>query len=262
MNEPLSPFVDPEVVRELAGNEEYTEAARSLLLKRRALNKAANRVRRSKKLVLLLLLLLLILLTTCTASYIQERMGNFTINLNRIDMYREGISLCDTIDFANPSARLEAETVKNATNITITDLPENIDQVDGQHNGADYMAYTFYLQNAGDETIDYYVTIPIESQSKGVDNAVRVVVYSSDKEGRTVYAKRARGGGPEPGTKQFFSDNVVMNEKVTDFEVGEIHKYCVVVFLEGNDPECVDDIIGGMIRLGMNFNISDPLADR
>ena len=122
MKEPLSPYVDPEVVSQLAEDEEYTEAARSLLLKRRALKKAARRVTKAKKLTLVFLILLLLLLTTCTASYIQERMGNFTINLNRIDMYRQGISLCDTPDFADPTARLVAEMVKNATNITINPI--------------------------------------------------------------------------------------------------------------------------------------------
>lgn len=262
MKEPLSPYVDPEVVSELAADEDYTEAARSLLIKRRALKKAARRVTKAKKLTLIFLILLLLLLTTCTASYIQERMGNFTINLNRIDMYKQGISLCDTPGFENPQARLTAEMVKNATNITLTDLPDDIDKIDGQHNGADYMAYTFYLRNAGKEDIDYYVTIPVESQSKGVDNAVRVVVYSSVKGGRVVYAKRAKNGKPEPDAAPFYADDVVINEKVTNFKVGEVHKYCVVIYLEGNDPECIDDIIGGMIRFSMNFNVADPLQDR
>lgn len=262
MKEPLSPYVDPEVVSELASDEDYTEAARSLLIKRRALKKAARKVTEAKKLTLIFLVLLLLLLTTCTASYIQEKMGNFTINLNRIDMYKQGISLCNTPDFAEPTARLEAETVRNATNITLSDLPEDIDQIDGQHNGEDYMAYTFYLKNAGKEAIDYYVTIPIDSKNKGVDDAVRVVVYSSEKDGRTVYAKRAKDGKPEPDTTPFYGKDIVINEKVTNFEVGDVHKYCVVIFLEGNDPECVDDIIGGMIRFSMNFNVADPLADR
>lgn len=262
MKEPLSPYVDPEVVSQLAEDEEYTEAARSLLLKRRALKKAARRVTKAKKITLIFLILLLLLLTTCTASYIQERMGNFTINLNRIDMYRQGISLCDTPGFEDPSARLIAEMVKNATNITLTDLPDNIDMIDGQHNGKDYMAYTFYIRNAGKEAIDYYVTIPVESQSKGVDNAVRVVLYSSEKPGREVYAKRAKNGNPEPNTLPFVRDDVVINQLVRNFEVGEVHKYCVVIYLEGNDPECIDNIIGGMIRFSMNFNVKDPITDR
>ena len=36
---------------------------------------------------------------------------------------------------------------------------------------------------------------------------------------------------------------------------GEKDKYTVVIWLEGNDPDCVDKIIGGTMKLGMNFKI-------
>jgi hypothetical protein len=33
----------------------------------------------------------------------------------------------------------------------------------------------------------------------------------------------------------------------------EVDKYTVVIWVEGEDPECVDDIIGGYIELTMKF---------
>ena len=48
---------------------------------------------------------------------------------------------------------------------------------------------------------------------------------------------------------------MVAKEKVEDFSPQARDKYTVVIWLEGNDPDCVDDIIGGQIKFGMDFNI-------
>lgn len=62
-------------------------------------------------------------------------MGNFTINLNRLELYRKGVSIADTGDFKGATARLTASTVKDATNISIDDIPEDVDDIEGGHNG-------------------------------------------------------------------------------------------------------------------------------
>ena len=36
--------------------------------------------------------------------------------------------------------------------------------------------------------------------------------------------------------------------------LGDVYKR-QVIWLEGNDPDCVDKIIGGTMKLGMNFKI-------
>ena len=45
-----------------------------------------------------------------------------------------------------------------------------------------------------------------------------------------------------------------MLEKTSDFRPGDIDKYTVVIWIEGNDPDCVDDIIGGEVKLHMNLS--------
>lgn len=52
------------------------------------------------------------------AAFMQEKMGNFTINLDRLELYRRGISIADNGNFDNATARLTAATVKDATNIS------------------------------------------------------------------------------------------------------------------------------------------------
>lgn len=240
--------------------DEEKKRAAGLILKRRALIRAIKRLSRAKKITLLLSAVALILLLTFISAVVQERMGNFTININRMEVYRQGLMLADNKDFKNPKSRLKAAAVQNATNISVDDLPDDLHLTDGEHNGKDYMAYTFYIRNGGREIVDYYANIAIEMEVKGVSDAVRVAVYDENGE-RTIYAKIARNGEPEPGTVPFVSSDLVMEHYVQNFEVNDVDKYTVVVWLEGDDPQCIDDIIGGMIRMSMNIDVADPIGD-
>lgn len=241
--------------------EEDRKRGAGLLLRRRALMRATKRVLRAKKLNLLLAGLAMFLVVVFIFASAQERMGNFTININRLEMYRQGIMLADNKAFKKPTSRLVADAVKNATNISVDDLPKKLDKKDGNHSGKDYMAYTFYIRNGGREMVDYYANIVIEMEAKGVSDAVRVAVYD-DKGKRKIYAKPASNGKAEPGTVEFVKKDIVMERYERKFEVNDVHKYTVVVWLEGDDPQCVDAIIGGMIRMSMNIEIANPIKDR
>ena len=41
------------------------------------------------------------------------------------------------------------------------------------------------------------------------------------------------------------------------FKSKDKDKYTVVIWLEGNDPDCVDNIIGGTLKLSMDFKIAE-----
>ena len=36
---------------------------------------------------------------------------------------------------------------------------------------------------------------------------------------------------------------------------GEYTKFTIVVWLEGDDPECVDTILGGVFKIDMNMSV-------
>lgn len=41
------------------------------------------------------------------------------------------------------------------------------------------------------------------------------------------------------------------NQKLLlQYQVGDVDKYTVVIWLDGDDPECVDKIIGGAVEFG------------
>ena len=100
--------------------------------------------------------------------------------------------------------------------------------------------------------MDYYADIDILSVIKNVDEAVRVAVYKNGE--KEVYAKKSSyNNQPEKGTIPFDSNTKVMIKHVEKFKPGDIDKYTIVIWLEGDDPECIDNILGGEIKMEMNI---------
>lgn len=54
-------------------------------------------------------------------------------------------------------------------------------------------------------------------------------------------------------TEPFASERTICTGLREDFEHDGMDKFTVVIWLEGEDPECVDKIIGGELELAMNF---------
>jgi len=202
--------------------------------------------------IVVLICVLLLLLSFCMASFV-DKAGHFTVNVPE-GLSSRSISLSIDREFTEATTFLKADPVENMDNITEAWLPADIDEQDGSHNGANYIAYTFYLRNNHDEPIDYVGSIDINSVYKDTDHAVRVKVYRNGEP--TVYAKPQKANGePEPDTTAFFSKTKVMSQTFEGLEAGGIDKYTVVIWLEGEDPECVDDILGGEMKMAMQFNV-------
>lgn len=205
--------------------------------------------------------LLLVVGTVYALAYFYDKMGSFTVRLDKYDMAMQGLSLSETPDFDTGRARLDADAMVNMYNISGHDLPADIDDIDGEHNGENYIAYTFYLKNSGKDTVSYHYSIKMENVTKGIDEAVRIRLYVNGEE--ATYAKKKKDGtGPEPETEAFLSDATVLAKDRKLFEPGGLDKFTVVIWLEGDDPECVDDIIGGQMKLEMNYTISEEHASK
>ena len=198
------------------------------------------------------LLLLAIILYIIAALY--RNSGSFTVKVDKIHMTKYGFALSESRNMTYQSSHLNAKIDKDMTNIAKEWLPDNLDQIDGEHNGDNYIAYTFYLKNAGTDEITYSSQIDIHAVTKAADNAVRVMVIKNGEE--TVYAKAQKGSNePEPDTVAFLSNTQVFKNTTEGFGSGAVDKYTVVIWLEGNDPECIDDIRGGVVKMSMNFKV-------
>ncbi len=237
--------------------------------------------------------LLLLLLTLFLFSLITQLRGHFTINMSE-GMFREGFVLSETEDFANPVTHLFCTPAENVPCISISNLPDNLDQIDGQHNGA-YFAYTFYCRNEGESVVGYDWRVDINSESKDMSNACWVMVFEDGKmcfyaapntetgEAEALPARDDNSRGyvrkplvefsKEPEAqyevitqrqnfefsrvipKTFVNERTVTEGKMEEVEPGEIHKYTVVIWLEGDDPDCNDDLIGGHIGMEVFFQL-------
>ena len=227
----------------------------SMYMPRRRIKKLGAALLRLDKMKIMLLIFLLLIAFLFLLAFMQEKMGNFTINLNRLELYRKGIAIDDKGTFDDPTARLVVKTVPDATNITITDLPDNLDDIDGDHNGYNYMAYTYYVRNAGKEDVKYVAKVHLEACAKGAEKAVRIAVWRNGE--RTVYAAPAADKGPEDGCVNFETDKIVCTYEEPNFLVGNVDKYTIVIWMEGEDPECVDSIVGGSVQFSMTIDAMD-----
>ena len=251
-NDQIVRIEELEKMMEKYGDDIDPEDIVSMYIPHRRRKKIGAALLRMDKLHLTLLSMLLLVAVLFIFAFMQEKMGNFTINLNRLELYRKGISIADNGDFDGATARLTASTVEDATNISIDDLPEDIDDLDGSHNGKNYMAYTYYVRNAGKEDLGYKASITLDSCAKGAEKAVRVAVWRNGE--RVVYAAPAADGSEENGCKNFKSDDVVCTYTEKKFLVGNVDRYTIVIWMEGDDPECVDSIIGGSVEFSMKID--------
>ena len=241
-----------EALMQKYGDDVDPETLVSMYLPHRKRRKIGAALLQLDRMHLLLLGLLLAVAVLFIAAFAQEKMGTFTINLNRLELYRKGISIADNGDFDGATARLVANTVQDATNISIDDIPADVDSIDGGHNGKNYMAYTYYVRNAGKEDLGYIASITLDSCAKGAEKAVRIAVYQNGE--RIVYAAPADDGGTEDGCENFLSDKLVCQYENKDFLVGNVDRYTIVIWMEGDDPDCVDAIIGGSVQFSMSID--------
>lgn len=195
--------------------------------------------------------LLLFLSIVYAGLYLVNEVGNFTVSLDPNLKATQHIEVSQYKDFSKTSLTLRADALDYMDNISELWLPDDIDaDYDGPHNGQEYIAYTFYVRNRGEEKAEYQAIINVLSVINNVDEAVRVGVYYNGN--KTVYAKKQKDKNePEPGTTSFVSYNTVMKQNVFELQPGQIDKYTIVIWLEGDDPQCTNDIQGGEMKLKM-----------
>jgi hypothetical protein len=199
------------------------------------------------------LLLIIILSIVYLFLYIVYDGGRFTVSLDKNMSNRKNVFLSEDGNLKSKTRKLSADTIDYMDNISIKWLPENLDtEATGAHNGNNYIAYTFYVVNAGEETVNYWYEIDIDDTIKNVDEAIRIMIYRNGKQ--TVYAKRNKTTKKrEPGTKKFVSDEIAVLEQRKKMKPDTKDRFTIVVWLEGDDPECKNDLLGGEIKMHMDI---------
>ena len=221
-------------------------------------------------------------------SVVTQMQGHFTINMSS-SMFKEGFTLSESSMFENPTTHLFSKAAENVPCISISHIPEDIDQIDGSHNDV-YFAYTFYIRNEGQSTVGYEWALSLNSESNNLASACWVMIFEDGKmmfyaqpnerggvEALPPYSDNTRGYLTMPVQQyckyngvqferiarsdlldyyrvvpySFETDTMVTRGSVQNVEPGDVHKYTIVIWLEGDDPDCTDELIGG--HMGMDF---------
>ena len=254
----------------------------------------ARQVRWKRRAGAALIILVLVLLLLWIISWLMTTIGDLVIDVDS-GAAKKGISISTNADGSDGKTKLSATMVTDVTNITYDWLPATLDlEADGSHNGKNYLAYTFYLTNNGKETVDYQSKLQSVRAAKDADEACRVMVYRNAEP--EVFAKENRDDSPfekiykkvipdnytpptpeeiaaqenQPQNKDlvdhtdeeiviqpFVDDKTVFLTDYEGLEPGQTDKYTIVMWIEGEDPECLDEIRDGYVKLMWFFSIAD-----
>ena len=157
--------------------------------------------------------------------------------------------------------RLMSEPVENAKEITYAWLKlDELQETDGNFIDTvhGYVAYTFYMKNEGFEAVDLDYYIRITDFTNSLDEGIRVIVIEDGVE--TMYMKADRTNNSNypstmPVAEHFRTSREVMRKEILNFKPQQTKKFSVIIYLEGNDPDTTDELLGGTIKMEMVFSI-------
>ena len=205
-------------------------------------------------------------LAFAVVTFYGQNAGNFVMSVDAATRLR-GIGLSESADSPVTQPRLMSDPIKEARDLTYSWLKlDEIDATEGNFVDVDhdYVAYTFYLVNNGSETVDISYYIRLTEIYNNLDGAIRVLVVQDGEQ--SMYMKEdvlAPGEDAPyypsvmPDAQYFLTERTVMRKTTTNLKPGTKIKFSVVVWLEGYDPDTTDDVLGGMIKMEMNFSIDD-----
>ena len=176
----------------------------------------------------------------------------------------------------------------------------DMDLFEGAHNGEDYFAYSFWIRNEGEEAADYSYELRINSESRDVSSACWVMVFLDGKmtffaekredgspEAIPSLGDDSRGFWEAPMYRfarfpdqqyevvkrtethdyyriipiPFETQSIVTSGLREQMEPMETHKYTIVFWLEGDDPDCTDELIGGHLGMELQFELENKNED-
>lgn len=273
------------LVQKPNGQFEYIAKKRSVRAKTR---------RRTATLIVTIFLLAAVMVTAAVYAILAFiDFNSFRITVDRST--GQSLSLSHSIDFLKPSSSLGIDGPKYMDNVAYESIDiQGIIEGEGELNGDNYIANTFYLRNNGLKDCKYITEISLSNTYKGLDAAMRLLLVRNVYEyvngewiptenEYTCYAK-ARTEPLEDGTTQeyvsggngdqvipepvkhpinededwlctnFISNSTILNDEQFDIQSKQIIRYSIVVWLEGSDLECVDDVLGGKVSLSVKFS--------
>ena len=160
---------------------------------------------------------------------------------------------------------------------------------DGTITSLNFFKYTFFVKNVGESPARYNFTVNILDRqadtttdvARTLDKTIRVMIYDNDQSADThdkkVYAARyPESHIDENGEKswaspitvanpddpvyagyaeEFQNERVITTLSVADFDIGDIRRYTIVIWLEGYQSSHLDEAPkGANMKIGVEIN--------
>jgi hypothetical protein len=175
------------------------------------------------------------------------------------ELLTKAVSLTEDDNFEQLSVGLKASAIVEMDNITYDWLPPGLDNMGGgSHNGDNYIAYTFYVLNSGEEDLEYMSRLRIKNSTQNVETAIRVKIFRNGVP--TVYT-HTYDNAIDPEIEQagvpvelFYAEDVIAYN-ITPLTVGNYDRYTVVVWLEGEDEDCVNDKFSSELQMVWDVSV-------
>lgn len=196
------------------------------------------------------------------ALFLGQDAGNFVVQVED-GTVKKTVKITESIDDPVFRTRLEGSGYLNLSDTTYSMFDDKLDTFTSQ--GGDYIdegacvyAYTFYILNDNKEALDVEILLNYSNVTRNLDKAIRVMTISSHATRNNVYQVpdevSTDYGALYPMVTPFLSDEEVYKEVVLGIEPEEYVKYTVLFWLEGNDPDCIDDILGGTVKFSLKIS--------
>ena len=176
--------------------------------------------------------------------------GTFLIKLTHV-AERKGIVLFEDRDSIGGEEKLVLEPVRDTLDIleeNILRIGEILESEGGQYIDPDgnnnYIAYTFYLKNNGEEVVDISYGFRIVGSQKNLDDAMMIIFYEHSNTGE------------EPVKRYFYKvdDNDYLGgDKIPNLQVGEMRKFTIIVYIDGNRSNAT--MLGGAVKINLVFTV-------
>ncbi|MDY0276562.1 MAG: hypothetical protein RBQ97_00605 [Acholeplasma sp.] len=174
--------------------------------------------------------------------------GLFTIKMTK-EASNKGIAISESLDFSKNLTELMVDSLGNLEDTIEEDLDvEKASNTNGQYyiEGQNYLAYTFYLKNIGEEVVHINYRSTITDESNNVGNAVKIKVLSSRKTNEEF-------GVVTNKVYQRVDSNTIVSEDIMNFIPNEVMKFTFFIWLDGYLTDAT--MKGGELKLSWVISI-------
>ncbi|MFI3228825.1 MAG: hypothetical protein R3Y23_01495 [Bacillota bacterium] len=227
-------------------------------------NKKVRRLVNKKRTTTIIVIILLIaILFTGSVFFVLSFIEANSVKITVDNYTNKGISISTEEAFANPTTVLSAAGPEKLDNVTFSNIDiDTIVATEGSVNGESYIAYTFYVKNQGVTDAEVYYYISMNNATNNLDSAIRIMLITEEE--TLILAKPDSEGNAVPIannedelTTPFQGDVQIYTSDIFPIEEAVTTKYSLVIWIEGWDEDCTDDILGGVVSIELSFTYAD-----